>query len=281
VVFSPHFDDETLGVGAAILKLRKLGVPVQIVYMTDGGKSHSTAMPSMELSALRRQEGLQAAAMLGVHARNVTFLEYPETRIAAYRDDAVRSVAAILAQLSFSRVFVPSTFEPDVWSPDHCSTTEIVFAALRKVGRKCEVLEYLVWFWYHWPWVPVLRTGDERQLFKLSWQNAFGLRAWRAINASVNLVAMQTQKRAALDQHRTQTTRLVADKHWPILADVARGEFLENFFRSREWFRVTNWEEDIDAAGGPADPTASEHHLPGIGRDPSAAGERFHLYVDL
>lgn len=248
IVFSPHYDDETLGAGAAILKLRQLGAPVQIVYMTDGSRSHAGVIPGVELSALRRQEGLRAAASLGVDATRVTFLEFPETQLASHRDEAVRRVVALLAQSDWQRVFVPSTFEPDVWSADHRATTEIVFSALAQAGRKCEVLEYLVWFWYHWPWVPVLGAGDTRQLLKLSWQNAFGLRAQRAVNLSVSLAAVRSRKREALEQHRTQMTRLTADKPWPVLADVARGEFLDNFFLSREWLRGSVWESETDAA---------------------------------
>lgn len=247
VVFSPHYDDDTLGAGGAILRLRQLGAPVQIVYMTDGSRSHAGAMPGAELSALRRQEGLRAAAALGVDAGHVTLLEYPETRLALHRDEAIRRVTQLLARLECRRVFVPSTFEPDVWSPDHRTTTEIVFAALAQTGRRYEVMEYLVWFWYHWPWVPVLGTGDTRQLLKLSWQNAFGLKARHAINASVSLAAVGSRKREALEQHRTQMTRFRTDKPWPVLADVARGEFLENFFRSREWFRASAWKGDADA----------------------------------
>ncbi len=57
VVFSPHFDDETLGAGAAILKLRQRGARVHIVFMTDGSRSHVHAMAEAELAAIRRQEG--------------------------------------------------------------------------------------------------------------------------------------------------------------------------------------------------------------------------------
>jgi glycosyltransferase involved in cell wall biosynthesis/LmbE family N-acetylglucosaminyl deacetylase len=247
VVFSPHYDDETLGAGAAILKLRELGAPVHIVYMTDGSRSHA-AMPEAELSALRREEGRQSAEALGVEARHVTFLEYPETRLETRREEAVDRVAQLLVRLDCRRVIVPSTFEPDVWSTDHRTTTEIVFAALARSGRRCEVLEYLVWFWYHWPWVPVLGTSDARQLLRLSVQNAFGLRARRAVNSSLPLASVRLRKREALERHRTQMRRLRSDKPWPVLGDVARGEFLGIFFRSREWFRVWSWEEGSDAA---------------------------------
>jgi LmbE family N-acetylglucosaminyl deacetylase len=40
VVFSPHPDDETLGCGSTIIKKKRLGADVTIVFMTDGSKSH-------------------------------------------------------------------------------------------------------------------------------------------------------------------------------------------------------------------------------------------------
>jgi LmbE family N-acetylglucosaminyl deacetylase len=248
VVFSPHYDDETLGAGAAILKLRKLGAPVRIVFMTDGSQSHATAMPGAELAKLRRREGQRAAAALGIDPANLTFLEYPETRLAALRDDAASRVAELLAGWDFRRVFVPSRQEPDLWSLDHRATTEIVYEALARSGRECEVLEYLIWFWYHWPWVPILGTGDARQIARLSWRNAFGLKAFAAANTSVEVSPFRSRKQDALEQHRTQMTRLRRDLPWPVLGEVGRGEFLENFFRSREWFRASRWKGAGDAA---------------------------------
>jgi LmbE family N-acetylglucosaminyl deacetylase len=238
VVFSPHYDDETLGAGAAVLRLRQMGASVHIVFMTDGSRSHAGAMPGAELAALRHEEGLQAAAMLGVEAGRVVFLEYPEARLALHRDEAVRAAAQLLTRVGATRVFVPSALEPDVWSTDHRTTAEIVFAALEQARIDCEVVEYLVWFWYHWPWVPVLGTNDARQLLRLSWQHAFGLRALRAVNASVEIGEARLRKRQALEQHRTQMFRRTTQAHWAILSDVASGEFLDNFFGSREWFKV-------------------------------------------
>ncbi|MCU0973334.1 MAG: PIG-L family deacetylase [Burkholderiales bacterium] len=246
VVFSPHFDDETLGAGASTLRLRECHTPVHIVFMTDGSRSH-TAIPGEELAALRHEEGVRAANVLGVAPADVSFLGYPETRLATCRAEAIDRVAGLLERLECGRVLVPSLLEPDVWSTDHRTTTEVVFAALARSGRRCEVVEYLVWFWYHWPWVPILGTGDARQLFKLSLQNGFGIRAWQAVNASVSIDAFRARKQTALGQHRTQITRVRSDKPWPVLGDVARGEFLDAFFRSREWLRTGMWEGARDA----------------------------------
>ncbi len=36
VVFSPHVDDETIGLGGTIIKYGKLGKNMTLVYLTDG-----------------------------------------------------------------------------------------------------------------------------------------------------------------------------------------------------------------------------------------------------
>jgi LmbE family N-acetylglucosaminyl deacetylase len=239
LVFSPHYDDETLGAGATIARLRQLGTPVHIVFMTDGSRSHAAAISGAALAALRREEGLRAAAALGVGAEQVEFLDYPETELARHGDAASARVAALMMRLDCRRVLIPSTWEPEIWSSDHRATSDIVRDALRRTGRRCEVVEYLVWFWYHWPWVPVWKTGDSRRILALTWRYAFGLSAWQAVNASVPLAEHAARKRHALAEHRTQTTRLTMTVPWPILEDVARGAFLENIFGPREWLRVS------------------------------------------
>jgi LmbE family N-acetylglucosaminyl deacetylase len=187
--------------------------------------------------------------VLGVDDRQVTCLGYPETRLETRRKEAAERVADLLVRMNCNRVIVPSEFEPDIWSTDHRATTEIVFEALRRVNRRCEVVEYLVWFWYHWPWVPIFGTDDARQIFSLSVRNVFGIKTWQAVNASVTVDTLRSRKFKALSEYRTQMTRIRTDCAWPILSDVAQGEFLQAFLGSREWLKTTFWEADSDAAG--------------------------------
>lgn len=238
IVFSPHYDDETLGAGGAIIKLRQRGIPVHLVFMTDGSSSHAHAMDGSMLSALRRKEALDAAAVLGVNVDHVRFLEYQETRLTQHRAEAVDRVIELLEELQCERIFVPSTLEPLVWSADHQSTTEIVFEALERTGMRPEIMEYLVWFWYHWPWVPVLRSKDAKQLLKLTWRNCLGIKGLVYLNAAVSITEVWPQKLKALEEYRTQMTRLTTDKPWPILADVAGGDFLQSCFQPREFFKT-------------------------------------------
>ena len=238
IVFSPHYDDETLGAGGAIIKLRDSGVPVWLVFMTDGSASHAHAMDGVALSALRRQEALRAAAVLGVDPGRVRFLEFPEKQLKQHRSEACARVTQILTEACCECVFVPAALEPLLWSADHQETTAIVIKALAQTGMRPHILEYTVWFWYHWPWVPVCGSGDPRRLLRLSWSNGFGVRSWLNLNAALDISDVSSRKRRALEEYRSQMTRLRRDQPWPILEDVAGGEFLRNFFGSREYFRI-------------------------------------------
>ncbi len=56
LVFSPHFDDETLGCGGTILRKRSLGAAVGIVFLTDGRASHRDWISETELARTRTEE---------------------------------------------------------------------------------------------------------------------------------------------------------------------------------------------------------------------------------
>jgi len=236
VVFSPHYDDETLGVGGTIIKKRRCGATVYLVFMTDGSRSHAHAMDGNRLAALRRDEALHAAKVLGIDETQVIFLEYPETKLQQHTAEAIQRISGILSDLQCQQVFVPSTLEPVLWSEDHKSTTDIVFRALISNKEQPEILEYGVWFWYHWPWIPILCSKDTRQLLNLSWKARFGLSVYKHVNTAINVGDVLSEKRNALEKHKSQMMRLVEDRPWPVLGDVGRGEFLKLFFRSNEFF---------------------------------------------
>ena len=80
LVVMPHFDDEVLQCGGAILQARERGAEVRLVWLTDGARGIVDVAP--EESARRRQEeGRAAAQLLGVD--DLHFLDAPETRLAA------------------------------------------------------------------------------------------------------------------------------------------------------------------------------------------------------
>jgi len=235
VVFSPHFDDETLACGGTILLKRRAGAEVTVVFMTDGSRSHRNLMPEGELAALRRLEGLAACRALGVAEDNVVLLACQETRLAECAGLAMQAVRTVLERCRPGEVFVPYHDDGNV---DHVATNRIVMAALAAWGGAVAVNEYPVWFWNQWPWVG-LPLGHYRRAIAMARRSVvsgLGLRALREFRWAVSVSEVLEGKRAALDCHKTQMTRLTGSPKWPVLGDVADGEFLESFFLPYEVF---------------------------------------------
>ena len=93
LVFAPHPDDETLAVGGLIHRLVKGGVPVRIVFITNGdgyphavmdeiGKAHPTGPDYVAFGALRQREAIAAVRQLGLGGGNVRFLGFPDGGLA-------------------------------------------------------------------------------------------------------------------------------------------------------------------------------------------------------
>lgn len=121
LVFAPHADDETFGMGGALLEARQRGVVTQLLIMTDGAQGGSAP----DLVRLREAEARRVAAQLGLAA--VDFLGEP--------DRALNPEAALAAQLAAriaaaapALVFFPGLYEPH---PDHRATALLVWEALR------------------------------------------------------------------------------------------------------------------------------------------------------
>lgn len=98
LVVAPHADDEAIGAHALMTRLRRRGVTVQVVVVTDGAASHpsSARWPRRRLVAERRRESRRVLRGIGVAAAAVTFLDLPDgllhTRTAAARRGLARAI---------------------------------------------------------------------------------------------------------------------------------------------------------------------------------------------
>ncbi len=240
IVFSPHFDDETLGCGGLMIQKKRANATVKLVFMTDGSRSHAHLIAPEELAKMRRQEGLDAARVLGLNEADVYTLSFNETRLEEQISDAVTAVTQILSDVEPAQVFIPYSGEPRIWSHDHQATTAIIYAALKKHGRPVTVYEYPIWFWYSLPWMNLADNSRRNQLriLRISLISWFGLRVVRDFGWSLNIGAVLEQKRAALNAHRSQMERLIPDVGWPILSDMSSGQFLACLTSEREYFRL-------------------------------------------
>jgi N-acetylglucosamine malate deacetylase 1 len=117
-----HPDDE-VGMAGTILAHRARGGRVVIVWLTAGEMTEAFGpVPPEEVAALRREQGAEAAAILGAEHR---FLDLPDTGLVASPDTAAR-VARILAEVQPDALLTWG----DGWSrgmrhPDHQAAGKI------------------------------------------------------------------------------------------------------------------------------------------------------------
>ena len=235
-VFSPHPDDETLGCGGTIIKKKRAGAKVKIVFMTDGRKSHSQLISEDELKCIRANESLAASRMLGLEENDVAFLEYKDGELSTNQDSAIHKVIEILRLQQPDEIFLPHHKEPPLWSKDHLATNQIVLSALKTYKRKEVIYEYPIWLWDHLPWVSVPMSTPKEILSALKQSLFSGATFLKDFRRSVYIGDVLQLKRAALDQHKSQMTQLFPDPRWDTLVDISNGEFLECFFQEHEIF---------------------------------------------
>ena len=124
LVFAPHPDDETFGMGGAIALARRQGISVHIVVMTDGALG---GVPSSEdIINTREKEAWLAATVLG--DATIEFWSAPDRGLLPSMAMVTR-VLTVMAQRAPATVFFPCPLEPH---PDHRATACIVWEALRQ-----------------------------------------------------------------------------------------------------------------------------------------------------
>jgi LmbE family N-acetylglucosaminyl deacetylase len=232
VVFAPHQDDEVLGCGGTILRKRRAGAAVTVVFMTDGSASHTDLMAGDEMKRLRAAEALAACRLLGVANEDILFLNFKDGQLGSHVEEAAQQVAHVVDRFRPAEVFIPHYHDG---SPDHLATTRAVLAALRSQPRPVTVYQYPVWLWCHWPWISLPSKLSEI-VASLRRSTAANRRLVRDCRCFVRVGPVVDLKRVALEQHRSQLVRLVPDPKWFILGDVSNGEFLACFFQDREIF---------------------------------------------
>jgi LmbE family N-acetylglucosaminyl deacetylase len=155
VIIAPHQDDETLACGGIIARKRNEGLPVIVLFITDGSASHPghPRLDPAAISALRRVEAMNAMACLGVERAAVHFLNEPDGSLKTIppgrREDLVARLAGLLATIAPAELFLPCN--PD-GSSEHDATFGFVTDALARGRLQPDIWQYPVWSW----WNPVL-----------------------------------------------------------------------------------------------------------------------------
>ncbi|WP_416665930.1 PIG-L deacetylase family protein [Egbenema bharatensis] len=213
MVFAPHQDDETLGCGGLIALKRQWGVPVSVVFLTDGHASPaSSQLNSHEITRMRKQEAIAALDILGVASKEIHFLDQPDQGLRYLSQEQRRSLVKQLVQLlerfKPDEVYVTHQFD---LHPDHEATFELVRAAVTKTEQKIELFQYPIWaMWAPWR---IKSLAKSPSCYRLPIKEGIA------------------KKRLALKAYRSQWEALAPD------ADVSLPpEFLSLFLSSHEIF---------------------------------------------
>jgi N-acetylglucosamine malate deacetylase 1 len=189
LIVAPHPDDETLGCGGLIALKRAQGIPVQVVFITDGGASHSWHPQFQDggIAPIRRQEALAALEILGVAAAQVHFFDQRDGQLkwveAADRQSVVDRLSALLTDHAPGEIYV--THRADR-STDHEVTYGLVRSAVAAAGIPVDLWQYPIWIL----WKP--RLFRDLSLTELAGAHRLGIGP------------VTRQKRQALAQYRSQ-----------------------------------------------------------------------------
>ncbi len=123
LVFAPHADDETFGMGGSLLKAKEQEVETHLVILTDG----SLGGEGDDLIQVRLDEARRAAESLGINSLQ-TWSE-PDRSLAPSQEIIDKASSLILKVLP-STVFFPGPLEIH---PDHRAAAVLVWKALQKV----------------------------------------------------------------------------------------------------------------------------------------------------
>ena len=126
LVFAPHADDETFGMGGTLALATQAGIEVHLVVVTDGALGGS----GDDLVELRQEEARKAAATLGV--AEVDFMNQPD-RSLPVNEQTLEQVAALLEKYQPKAVFFPGIAE---LHPDHRACALLVWQALQAGNKK-------------------------------------------------------------------------------------------------------------------------------------------------
>ncbi len=131
MVFSPHFDDESIGCGGAIARHSTEGDHVTVVFMTRGDTGNM--MPGIDLDAeanerTRKAEAVEAVELLGV--QQVEYLDLPDGFL-CWEAKTIQLIIQLIRQHQPSIVYAPHAEDRHT---DHKATHDIVRDALPRAS---------------------------------------------------------------------------------------------------------------------------------------------------
>ncbi|MGI4749827.1 MAG: bifunctional PIG-L family deacetylase/class I SAM-dependent methyltransferase [Janthinobacterium lividum] len=195
VVIAPHPDDESLGCGGTIALLRQAGLPVHVVFVSDGTLSHpnSRKYPAEKLRQLRESEARNALKILNVDAAHASFMRLKDRSVPNPGEPGFEEAASRMRQIF--QLLQPNTilvtWEKDP-HPDHRAAWQIINSVIANLEKKPRILQYLIWIW---------ELGEVNDLIVNQSNNLF----------YIDIESVFTLKKNAIAAHISQVSRLIDD----------------------------------------------------------------------
>jgi len=123
LIFAPHPDDETFGMGGSILKANEQGIDVHLVILTDG----SLGGDQINLVETRKREAEKVTKILGINS--LSFWGETDRALVNNPINNKKACQAIL-ETNPATVYFPGPLEVH---PDHRTTALVVWEALQKM----------------------------------------------------------------------------------------------------------------------------------------------------
>lgn len=152
LIFAPHPDDESLGVGALLAGAAKRGAAIRVIFLTDGDNNpwpqrvarrrwRITADDHRSWGRLRRREARRALVRLGVDPGAAAFFGLPDDRLARLeRRHLVELIRDTIADFDPTLLVIPSI---DDFHPDHRAAHRAILHAVA-MTRMPMILSYIV-----------------------------------------------------------------------------------------------------------------------------------------
>lgn len=134
LVFAPHADDETFGMGGSLLKASEQGLQTYVEVLTDGALGGERE----DLVAIRQREAQEAAKLLrltGLHCWS------EPDRGLDQCEGLPDKIAAVIQKLKPASVFFPGPLEIH---PDHRAAGFAVWEALQQVYQTTELKPQII-----------------------------------------------------------------------------------------------------------------------------------------
>jgi LmbE family N-acetylglucosaminyl deacetylase len=126
LVFAPHPDDETFGLGGTLLLAAQAGIDIHVVIMTDGALGGKAE----DITNRRKEEVQQAVDFIGV--TSLHFFDFPD-RSLTVNEASIGKAVSYIEQVSPAAIFFPSMME---YHPDHRATAYIIGQAVNRLSER-------------------------------------------------------------------------------------------------------------------------------------------------